>query len=63
MILVAPNEPQEPWFPRMRPWIQGTCFDIPWWQDALSQANGLITELPLYRGTRLAAWLLSKDTP
>ena len=55
MILVAPNEPQEPWFPRMRSWIQGTCFDIPWWQDALSQANGLITELPLYRDTRLAA--------
>ena len=60
MILVATNEPQEPWFPRMRPWIQGTRFDIPLWQDALSQANGLITELPLYRGARLAAWMLTK---
>ena len=62
MILVAPIEPQELWFPRMRPWIQGDCFEIPLWPDALSQANGLITELPVYRGKRLAAWLLSKDS-
>ena len=61
MILVAPNEPEEPWFPRMRPWIQGESFQIPFWRDALSQANGLIVEFPLFRGKRLAAWLLSKD--
>ena len=53
----GPNEPEEPWFPRMRPYIQGEEFQIPFWP----QANGPIVEFPLFRGKRLAAWLLSKD--
>ena len=41
----------------MRPYIQGEEFQIPFWP----QANGPIVEFPLFRGKRLAAWLLSKD--
>ena len=60
MILVAPYEPRSSWFPRMLQWAEGEPFVIPDQPDALSQANGLLTERPLIRGARLAAWKLTK---
>ena len=60
MILVAPYETSNTWFPLMVPWIRGERFDIPEWNDALTQAKGLIREGPWIRGARLVAWMLIK---
>ena len=60
VILVAPYEPREGWFPRMLQWAEGEPLVVPDEPDALSQANGLLTERPLIRGDRLAAWMLTK---
>ena len=60
LILVAPYETSNPWFPLLVPWIQGERLDLPEMEDALTQANGMIREGPWIRGSRLAAWMLSK---
>ena len=57
LILVAPFETSNVWYPRMVPWIRDR-YDIPEWEDALTQVGGLIREGPWIRGARLAAWLL-----
>ena len=60
LILVAPYETSNPWFPMMVPWIRGERFDLPEVEDALTQAGGLLREGPWIRGARLAAWMLIK---
>ena len=60
LILVAPYERSNPWFPLMVPWIQGERLDLPVVEDALTQAQGLLREGPWIRGCRLVAWMLSK---
>ena len=60
LILVAPYETSNTWFPLLVPWIQGERLDLPEWEDALTQARGLLREGPWIRGARLAAWMLSK---
>ena len=46
MILVAPDESSNSWFPVMMPWIQGEPLQIPELEDALTQVNCLIRERP-----------------
>ena len=58
MIVVGPVSECSPWFPRMCPMIQGQRFDLPEWEDALSQASGQLRALPRVAGRRLAAWML-----
>ena len=60
LILVAPFETSNVWFPRMIRWTRCERFDIPTWPDALTQAGGQIREGPWIRNTRLAAWLLER---
>ena len=60
LILVAPFETSNSWFPRMVRWIKGARFDLPLQEDAISQAKGQIRQGPWVRQTRLAAWLLVK---
>ena len=60
LILVAPYETSNPWFPLLVPWIRGERLDLPEVEDALTQAKGLLREGPWIRGSRLAAWMLSK---
>ena len=58
MILVAPVSECSVWFPLMCPMIQGQRFDLPEWEDALSQANGQLCAIPWVGGRCLAAWML-----
>ena len=60
LILVAPFETSNIWYPRMVLWSQRERFNIPPWPDALTQAGGQIRQGPWIRNTRLAAWLLEK---
>ena len=57
LILVAPFETSNNWYPRMVQWTRCGRFDIP---DALTLAGGQIREGPWVRNTRLAAWLLKR---
>ena len=59
LILVAPINEASTWFPRMCPLIQGQRFDLPMWEDALTQAGGQIKSLPRLGKRNLAAWMLS----
>ena len=61
LILVAPFETSNSWFPRMVRWIKGARFTLPLKEDAISQAKGQIRQGPWIRQTRLAAWLLVKS--
>ena len=58
MILVAPFDCATIWFPLMVPLIQGQRFDLPLWDDALTQCDGLLRERPWLNGCRLGAWML-----
>ena len=40
LILVAPFETSNSWFPRMVRWIKGARFNLPLQEDAISQAKG-----------------------
>ena len=59
LILVAPINEASTWFPRMCPLIQGQRFDLPMWEDALTQAGGQLRSLPRLGERNLAAWMLS----
>ena len=58
MILVAPFDCASTWFPLMVPLIQGQRFDLPLWEDAMTQCEGLLREGPWLLGRRLSAWML-----
>ena len=58
MILVAPFDCASTWFPLMVPLIQGQRFDLPLWEDAMTQCEGLLREGPWLLGCRLSAWML-----
>ena len=60
LILVAPYETSNPWFPLLVPWLRGERFDLPEMEDTLTQSEGLLREGPCIRGARLVAWMLTK---
>ena len=58
VIVVVPEQPGARWFGNMMSMRPSNMWNIPQWEDAMSQAGGEVFSLPMILGHPLKAWML-----